>query len=345
MSTFSGEAQGGWLSDRRGRRFVIILGSIITILAFVSLIFASVLYSLIFLIISSVILGITSLSRPARRSATADSVPSTKLGSAFSIIMVSTMLSGSVAPTAGGWLIDHYGYAFLFLLLSIIEGVSILIIIRYKEEHPSKASKIEWQGIKHFINNLFVDFNNKRLLLIMTGLDAFSWGVGWGLLYGFISKEFGFQPTQIGIMASVMSLSWVIIQVPLGRLIDLFGPQLVMLFAQLVGIPLIIIWMTQSSIYAFVLSMIFTAFTGAAWQPAIDTYVSNHVSAEERAETFGKLSAFRDLCGFPAPLIGGALYQIWGFKAPLTINLLGVVLIVLIILLTMNHSAIRMTNA
>jgi hypothetical protein len=37
----------------------------------------------------------------------------------------------------------------------------------------------------------------------------------------------------------------------------------------------------------------------------------------------GKLQAFRGVLSFPAPYIGGLLYDTWGFRAPLFLNLLG----------------------
>ncbi|MEA3311672.1 MAG: hypothetical protein U9Q76_05590, partial [candidate division WOR-3 bacterium] len=39
---------------------------------------------------------------------------------------------------------------------------------------------------------------------------------------------------------------------------------------------------------------------------------------------WGRLSAFRGLIGFPAPYIGGLLYDRFGFKAPIMANLVGV---------------------
>ena len=40
----------------------------------------------------------------------------------------------------------------------------------------------------------------------------------------------------------------------------------------------------------------------------------------------GRLSAFRGLIGFPAPYIGGLLYDHFGFQAPIFANLVGVVI-------------------
>ena len=39
----------------------------------------------------------------------------------------------------------------------------------------------------------------------------------------------------------------------------------------------------------------------------------------------GRLAAFRGLLGFPAPYIGGLLYDRFGFQAPILANLAGVI--------------------
>ncbi|MFQ6081647.1 MAG: MFS transporter, partial [Candidatus Bathyarchaeia archaeon] len=62
------------------------------------------------------------------------------------------------------------------------------------------------------------------------------------------------------------------------------------------------------------------------WTPAMKTFLANKVSEEERAEAMGKLAAFRGLVGFPAPFIGGVLYDTMGFRAPIATGLIGVTL-------------------
>jgi hypothetical protein len=41
----------------------------------------------------------------------------------------------------------------------------------------------------------------------------------------------------------------------------------------------------------------------------------------------GRLAVFRGLIGFPAPYIGGLLYDHYGFQAPVLANLVGVFIV------------------
>jgi MFS family permease len=55
----------------------------------------------------------------------------------------------------------------------------------------------------------------------------------------------------------------------------------------------------------------------------VNTYVANWTSAERRAEVLGGLAAFRGLAAFPAPFIGGVLYDAFGYPVPILANLVG----------------------
>ena len=57
----------------------------------------------------------------------------------------------------------------------------------------------------------------------------------------------------------------------------------------------------------------------------------------ERGVTMGRVSTFR-VVGFPAPFIGGMLYDHFGFWAPVTGGLLGVLITIITIVLTMHRS-------
>ena len=62
----------------------------------------------------------------------------------------------------------------------------------------------------------------------------------------------------------------------------------------------------------------------ATWAPALRALLANSVPTEQLGEAMGRLFAFRGLIGFPAPYIGGLLYDRFGFQAPILANLVGV---------------------
>ena len=132
-------------------------------------------------------------------------------------------------------------------------------------------------------------------------------------------------------MASVMSLAWATMQMPIGRYIDRRKLKPVIVFSEMLGPPLMLIWITQTRFEIFVASQILFALTAATWVQVTSTYITSSVRAEERAEAFGRLNAFRGLIAFPASYIGGLLYQSCGMSAPLIANLIGSVIVTLIL--------------
>jgi MFS family permease len=62
------------------------------------------------------------------------------------------------------------------------------------------------------------------------------------------------------------------------------------------------------------------------------TLVAESVSRSRRGEVMGRMAAFRGLVGFPAPYVGGLLYEHLGFQAPMLANLAGVAAVLALIL-------------
>src|SRR3989338_3862544 len=68
-----------------------------------------------------------------------------------------------------------------------------------------------------------------------------------GVLGVYISKEFGLTPAQKGFMAALPILGGSLVRVPLGLLVDHWGPKKTGIFGQLiVFIPLLGIWLLGS---------------------------------------------------------------------------------------------------
>jgi MFS family permease len=61
------------------------------------------------------------------------------------------------------------------------------------------------------------------------------------------------------------------------------------------------------------------------------------VPEHQRGEAMGRLAVFRGLLGFPAPFIGGLLYDHFGFRAPLLGNLVGVFISVALLILAVKE--------
>ncbi len=323
---------GGWLADRRGRRPIIVAGSITAIIAFTLFWFAGALNIWLFLLLGVMALGASWLSFPARNSMTAESVKA-RHGSAFSAILVAGMLPGIVVPTLAGLMADHLGYISVFPVAVLLEAVGLWLVWRYMHEtRISDRHSIHWrEPLRVMIRSIIPPAGLTGFFCAVAG-DAFFWGIGWGILYGMLTETYHFSAADLGVMSSVMSLSWALMQMPVGRYIDHSNVKGLMILSEVLGVPLMIIWMTQTQVEVFAAAQIIFAATAATWSPTISTFLTRQVSAEERAEAFGRLYMFRGLVAFSAPTIGGFLYAWGGMTAPLLANLIGILVVITILI-------------
>lgn len=328
---------GGWLADRIGRKPFILAASLFIIAAYALFALAGALNLWLLLLGAIILLGFSALSRPAISSMTAESARQEQHGTAFSLTMVAAMVPGIVAPTLGGWLALQIGIVGVFPILLLLEGVSLWLAWRYLRETRGARETIHWRDLGRAITRSILPPKGLRGFFIATAGDSFSWAMGWGLINGMLRDTYGFSIEQLGLMASVMSLSWAVMQMPIGRWVDRHGLKGIMVFSEATGIPLMIIWLTQTSFEWFVASQVLFALTAATWVPVVNTYLTRAVPPAERSEAFGRLNMFRGLIAFPAAWLGGLLYAWGGIHAPLAANLIGVLAVVALLIVFVNE--------
>ena len=160
-------------------------------------------------------------------------------------------------------------------------------------------------------------------------VDSFAWGLGSAILFGLLRKTYHFTNLQLGVMWSVFLITMVCLQIPMGILVQRYGCKTFFVLSEIAGAILMVGWLTVKSFEAFAVLETLMGFVVSAWIPATKTFVAGSVAEESRAEAMGKVAAFRGLIGFPAPLIGGLLYDLAGFSAPILSGLLGTVVALL----------------
>lgn len=325
---------GGWFSDRLGRKPFLVTASLATIVAYGLFAIAGALNVLALLMIGVIFIGASALSRPAITSMTAESVRVERQGSAFSLMMVAFMVPGIVAPVLGGWLADRLGYTTIYPLLLALEGVAVFLVWRYlRETRAPNGAEVNGREAARALMRSIVPLKGLTGFFCALAADSFAWGMGWGILYGMASETLHFTAEQLGVMSSVMSLTWAVTQMPIGRTLDRRGAKTMMIVSEVIGIPLMLIWITQTRFEVFVASQTLFALTAATWVPAVNTHLARQVGEAERAEAFGRLSAFRGILAFPAPAIGSLLYAWGGMRAPLIANLIGIFVVIAILVL------------
>jgi DHA1 family multidrug resistance protein-like MFS transporter len=316
----------GWLSDHLGRRPIMILGNVSGVLGLSFFVVAALTGNWLWLVPGVILTGATLMANPADQSMIAKSSQVSRLGTAYSLLMMAWIAPGIFAPTLGGWLAEWWGFLPVFVLQAVLYASSLLLVLRFLRETIIPSSRrITWSQLRAATVRLVAPPRSLRGYYWTMAVDSFAWGLGFSLLLGMLTQTYGFTTFQLGIMSSLMALAWTLSQWPVGRLIDHFGSKPIMLLSQVSSLPLMLSLMLVSSFAAFAGIYALLGVTAATWVPAQRAILASSTAEREHGEALGRLAAFQGLVGFPAPFIGGLLYDAFGFQAPILAGIGGIV--------------------
>ena len=328
----------GRASDRVGRRPFIALGSLLTIMALSLYLIAD---AWPILILGVVIMALSWASKPAWSSMIAESVNREKRGAAYSLIMFSSTATGLFAPLIGGLTAKAYGFQPIFLICIALEAACFTLTIGFLKETLSRRGGgvlLAWSDVKSSLKDLLGPTGFLKGFYASMMVDSFAWSATFSIFYGMLTKTYGFTLDQLGAMASLFTASIAASQIPIGRLIDKYGRKLFLAASEAIGLLVTAGFLCSRSFEAFTLLQIPMGIVVSTWAPAMQAYVADNVPERSRAEAMGRLSALRGLIAFPAPFIGGLLYDSIGFWGPIVISMLGIAAALTLILLFAHES-------
>jgi len=318
---------GGWLSDRRGRKPVIAWGAATGIVAMGFCLVAAATRQWRWLLPAMVLIGLAMVSRPATYSAVAESSRVGRRGLAFGALLLAWTVPGIFAPPLGGWIAATRGFAPVLVLRLLLEGLRLALVLWLLRETLQAAggvvSRAEMAGM---LSRIARPPRALRGLYWAMAVDTFAWGMGGALLVGMLSKTYGFSTVQLGVMASLFCVTMALAQLPAGRLIDRIGSRPLLAFSEASFVCILVACLVVRSVAAFTVLYAFLGVIASTWVPAQQAFISNSVPATERGEAMGRLAAFQGLLAFPAPFLGGLLYDRFGFSVPIAANLVGAAL-------------------
>lgn len=326
----------GRLSDRFGRKPLIIVSNFLRATAFAVCISAQTWH---LLILYAILMGLSASyiqPNPARSSLIAESVERRERGTAYSVLMAfSTAVSAVVAPL-GGLLAMIYGFYIVFYGCIAADICSSLLIWLFVKETANRKRDVQLRPrmsrIRMLRELLSLEENLKGFYLAVT-VDSLSWGIAASIFYGMLVKVHHFTEYQLGLLSTIMLLSWALSQIPIGKLIDKYGRKPFLLISEISGMLTLMGWLLSDSYIHFAMLQILYGILVSTWAPAVAAFIADSVPKEVRAEAIGKLQAFRGLMSFPSPYIGGILFDNYGFLAPIIVNLIGAFIAFVLILL------------
>ena len=277
-----------------------------------------------------------SLWEPIFPALVSESVSVEKRGTAFSVWSMTWFIPGFFAPALGGYLAYIWGYRSIMIFIFVGESIAALIFALYvKETFVSKGVFSFSELLRSFSGLLKLPSGLLRFYSVSI-ISRFAWLMGEGLLFAMLLKTYGFNMIQLGVLANALSLSVIITQIPVGRLVDRYGAKPFLIISRVVWALCFLGYLLARDFTGFIIVRLLRGLSVSTWEPAHNTYLANSATDEQRSKTYGDLNCLRGLFCFPAPIVGALLYETYGFTAPLMGGLI-LVLVVIILLVPLEE--------
>jgi MFS family permease len=228
FSSFVGSMLGGALTDRLGRKGIIIFGLIASSLSTLGMGFINTYEVFFFMALFSGILSETS--GPARQAMIADILPEEKRAQGFGIFRVAFNLSVVIGPAIGG-LLAVRSYLALFIADAVISLITAALVSRFlPETKPEASSDMPQESIagsfsgyfRALLDTAFLLFLGASILMVLTYVNMNT------TLGVFLRDTYGVPEAGYGWLLSLNAAMVVLFQFPITRRIENQKPLLMM---------------------------------------------------------------------------------------------------------------------
>ncbi|MHB8568034.1 MAG: MFS transporter [Nitrososphaerales archaeon] len=306
---------GGTLSDRIGRRKVIICGSALLVSCWSVATLAFIFRIQTLIVPVYVLWALGAMSIPALDAVLADGVLSRDRSRVYSIILIANLLPSSLTGYLAGQYAQSLGASTFLALAALFEGCGLVIlIVRLRDSRePRRTEKADKTGLGQTLSNIKTHWKYFSVI----SLDSLAWAIGAALLYALLQHSQGYTQQDFGLIALTLPLGVVFGTIPGGWLALRIGPRKLLIFSEFLGAMMMFGW----ALYPLP-SLI--PIYGLMWGAAISTWVpvqfhlSSHIFPKKnRGELMGNLGTARGVIRALGPIIAVLLYLEFGYAAPM----------------------------
>jgi predicted MFS family arabinose efflux permease len=282
VSGFVGSALGGAITDRVGRKGVIIFSLVLSALSALAMGLAPTLS--IFVAIAVIVGTLSSIGGPAHEAVVADLLPPEKRAEGFGIIRVIFNLAVVIAPATAGLLIAR-SYLLLFVVDAIISLIAAAIVIFALPETKPQAhadAKPESMGQtfagygRIFRDIPFVAF---VIVSIMMTLVYTNMNTTLGV---YLRDGHGLPETGYGLLLSMNAILVVLLQFWITRRLQKFKPMLMMALGTIFYAIGFAMYGFVSTFFMFAVAMVIITVGEMIVSPIQQSLVASYAPEEMR---------------------------------------------------------------
>jgi MFS family permease len=315
----------GQLSDRFGRKPVLLLSDVCRFVATIIVIFLGSFQALLLFAFFVGLSAMWMVPNPARNALIAESVDEGRVGIAFSTLMAISQITSTIMASAGGYIAVVAGYSPIFYVTLIGTGVGFVTNAVYLSEtyKLSNSEKIKIKtSLSRKIKGVLIPERYVWDFYMILIINGFGYTTAYSIIYGTLVDRFGFSPFQIGLILTSFNLGWGIMSIPVGNLTEKLGRRESLLASWMLALVTALGFIFSRNLVGFMLFEVVSALDISFWHPAWSSLLAEKVSVNERSTVFGKIEAYAKIVGIPAPWLAGLLYEQYGFTAPIYVKLI-----------------------
>jgi len=207
-----GHIAGGELSDRFGRRPVVLISLAVRVIMYAGMAALIAASAQLWIIIVFYITGqsIGMMERPASSAILTDLSPKKRLMEAFSLFRVGVNLGWAAGPAIGGYLATFLPYSWLFGVSALLTALALLLVLLYlKESRARTKEKMGTHNLSHILRDRsFLMFSTVSLLIFLL------MGQMMSTLSIYTVDFMGLSTAQYGLLLTTNGLIVVLFQYP-----------------------------------------------------------------------------------------------------------------------------------
>lgn len=307
----------GKISDRVGRRPIILLGLLGSSASY--FVFATA-HSLAMLYISRLLAGVAGANISTAQAYIADSTTPENRVKGMGLIGAAFGLGFIFGPAIGGAL-SRFGYSTPGLFAAGLSFLNFLVACFVLPESLKKGAgkshaevtreRFRWHNYAQTLAHPYV-----ALLLAIFFTSVMSFASMEATFALFVERQFHYTATDTGYLFAYVGVVATIIQGGLiGKLVKRFGePRLIMAGSLLMSFGLVLLAYVLNAI-ELIAALSVLACGSAISTPSVQGLISRLSDPDKQGGVLGVAQSFASLARILGPVLGGVIFDRWGFQA------------------------------
>ncbi|MBP9702239.1 MFS transporter [Candidatus Woesebacteria bacterium] len=328
----------GRLSDRYGRKKILIISQIGSVIGYLLLATAN---SLPLLFLSRIIDGITGGNISIAQAYMADITDKKTRAKGMGLLGAAFGLGFMLGPATGGYL-SRFGFAIPALVAAIIGTITTLMTVFFLKETVnlkvstrSPNTKLTWDKFRLLLSKQPIG-----LLIVVSFLISLGFAGMQGTYAIWAQDSFNWGPSQVGSIFAYIGILSIIAQTQLlPRLISYFGEKkLLIISLPTLALGFLLLSLTRS-LPLHLFANFFIVLGNSLANPTLNALATENIEPSEYGETLGVLQSASSLGRIIGPALAGELYFVIGKNSPFQLSAL--ILILTSIYLSRRLGALR----